>query len=356
MDRNTGGAELLELGLLVQGDKIFQERLLAGVSLTYASAAPVLPPNLRLAAVNAFLLSQAAETIDAYVDADVPVKQELFRRLSAAASDFSQAGTAALPPSLLAKLPPAGRELLRNLPRLLRVTACLPPLQRQAVRHCVEQACAGYIRLLPLRGPDGVPDLRAYDDYGYCRNGALSQCLTTLFCDHSPAIARHTAELHALASDFGRGLCATQILKNVRRDRQRGVCYLPRDLFRAHGLELADHQDWSSDPRFRAGFDALIGRAHAQLRKALDYVLLLPPDEDGIRRFCIWPVGLALMTLRRLHGGRRRPALIEDDLRMRPRALRLAVPASRWLVRRDPWLRGAFRLASRGLPAPTGGR
>jgi len=354
MRQNLTASELdeLELGLRVQGDKQFQDRLLAGVSRTYAAAVPALPQSLRLAATNAFLLCQAAETIDNLLDAPAARRQEIFGLLAQAVHEPAEANelAVALHSPLLAKLPPVARELLRNLPRLVRVPEALPARQGQAVRHCIRQVCDGLSRLQPLRGPHGLPDLATYDDYAYYCNGALSEFLTSAFCGYSPAIARRGAELHALAPAFGRGLCATQLLKNVWRDRARGVCYLPRDVFRAHGLELGPDQDWATDPRFRAGYHELITRAHSQLRQARDYILRLPPSEDGIRRFCFWPVGLALLTLQRLRAASRGKIEPGGELKVSPTALRMAVPASRWLVRHDAWLNRAFRLASLGLP------
>ena len=64
------------------------------------------------------------------------------------------------------------------------------------------------------------------------------------------------------------------------------------------------------DPRFGAGMRELVGVAHAHLRNALDYTLLIPGKETGIRRFCLWAIGLAVLTLRKierqsaLHGRR----------------------------------------------------
>ncbi|HEY4970364.1 MAG TPA: squalene/phytoene synthase family protein, partial [Steroidobacteraceae bacterium] len=44
----------------------------------------------------------------------------------------------------------------------------------------------------------------------------------------------------------------------------------------------------------------LVGVAHAHLRNALDYTLLIPGKETGIRRFCLWAIGLAVLTLRKI--------------------------------------------------------
>ncbi len=40
--------------------------------------------------------------------------------------------------------------------------------------------------------------------------------------------------------------------------------------------------------------------AHAHLRNALSYTLLIPAHETGIRRFCLWAIGLAVLTLRKI--------------------------------------------------------
>ena len=44
----------------------------------------------------------------------------------------------------------------------------------------------------------------------------------------------------------------------------------------------------------------LVGVAHAHLRNALSYTLLIPRQEPGIRRFCLWAIGLAVLTLRKI--------------------------------------------------------
>jgi farnesyl-diphosphate farnesyltransferase len=53
----------------------------------------------------------------------------------------------------------------------------------------------------------------------------------------------------------------------------------------------------------------LVGVAHAHLRNALDYTLLIPGKETGIRRFCLWAIGLAVLTLRKSRRRRALPAV-----------------------------------------------
>jgi farnesyl-diphosphate farnesyltransferase len=99
---------------------------------------------------------------------------------------------------------------------------------------------------------------------------------------------------------------------------------------------------------FDAAFGELIGIAHAHLRSALAYTLLIPGEEGGIRRFCLWAVGLAVLTLRKIHGT---PGFTSGG---QVKVSRSAVAWTRTLtsiaVRSDWLLRFLFERAASGLP------
>ena len=50
-----------------------------------------------------------------------------------------------------------------------------------------------------------------------------------------------------------------------------------------------------------ADWQMLRVRTTHAMRKALEYTCLIPAHEKGMRRFCLWALGLAVMTLRKLH-------------------------------------------------------
>src|SRR5271170_178597 len=140
----------------------------------------------------------------------------------------------------------------------------------------------------------------------------------------------------------------TNILKDVWEDRSRGACWLPQDVFSRHGVDLAEVSNEPFDPRFGAGFRELVGVAHAHLRNALDYTLLIPGRETGIRRFCLWAVGLAVLTLRKIH---KNPGFTAGS---QVKISRSQVTMTRILtdlsIRNDRMLRRLFATAARGLP------
>lgn len=51
---------------------------------------------------------------------------------------------------------------------------------------------------------------------------------------------------------------------------------------------------------FSTGLEHLISVAHGHLHNALRYTLLIPNDETGIRKFCLWALGMAVLTLRKI--------------------------------------------------------
>jgi farnesyl-diphosphate farnesyltransferase len=88
--------------------------------------------------------------------------------------------------------------------------------------------------------------------------------------------------------------------------------------------------------------------AHAHLRNALEYTLLIPSKETGIRRFCLWAIGLAVLTLAKIEQNPRFTAGSQVKVK------RSAVAMTRLLTQiagRSDWmLRRLFAHAARGLP------
>ena len=278
MDKRIEAEPAQQPGLQVLADKAFQEQILPGVSRAFASAVPALPANLRPAIANIYLLARLAESISDQLRLDVPARQEALRELLAAAEQ--PLATEALATGLCASLPddasPTDRQLIRRLPRILRVSHALPRAQQRVVQRLARSACETRIRYLPLQRPDGLASLALFD--GYCAGtaGAVAEATTSLLCQHSPAIARHANELTTLGPSFGEGVQIAHLLKGLWEDRRRGICWLPRDVFLAHGCRLEEGADWSSDPGFHAGLAELAHHACAHLRDGLAYTLLIP--------------------------------------------------------------------------------
>jgi farnesyl-diphosphate farnesyltransferase len=242
----------------------------------------------------------------------------------------------------------AERDLVSNMERVLTSLARLNESQQTAIQRCVELMCLGMPHFQFSASLKGLARSSDLDDYCYYVAGVVGEMLTELFCDYSPEIARRRPALSAVAASFAQGLQMTNILKDVWEDRSRGACWLPQEVFTRHGVDLGQLSSEPFDPRFGEAYRELVGVAHAHLRNALEYTLMIPSKEIGIRRFCLWAIGLAVLTLRKIERNPRFTAGAQVKI------TRTAVAMTRLLTnaagRSDLVLRLLFRQAARGLP------
>jgi farnesyl-diphosphate farnesyltransferase len=330
-----------------------QERLLRGVSRTFALTIPELPPPLRLTVGNAYLLCRIVDTIEDEPTLPAPCKRQLsesFAEVVAGRADAA-AFAARLGDRLSERTPEWERVLVAAAPRVVARTHGFAGLQRAAIERCVRIMARGMSEFQEREPAHGLADLAEMERYCYAVAGVVGELLTDLFCDHCPEIADQAPRLRPLAVRFGQGLQMTNILKDVWDDHQRGVCWLPRSVFSAHGVDLATLSRGAQHRAMTDAIEELVAIAHAHLRAALDYTLLIPRRERGIRIFCLWAIGMALLTLRRI---RDRPHYREGrEVKISRRSVRAAALACRLGAGHDALLRflfGAVGDLGRGAP------
>jgi farnesyl-diphosphate farnesyltransferase len=309
---------------------------------------PQLPPRLRVAVVNAYLLCRIADTIEDEPALSAAETRVLLQRFAAVVSGNEAAAPLAreVAGRLSERTLPAERELVANMERVVRVTARLG--ERAPILRCIELMSDGmheFQRTASLRGLARSSDL---DSYCYYVAGVVGEMLTELFCQYSPAVAVQRATLEELAASFAQGLQLTNILKDFWEDRSRGACWLPQEVFSRYGIDLAQVSPQHSDARFHAGIRELIGVAHGHLRNALAYALAIPARETGIRRFCLWAIGLAVLTLRRIAAN---PQFTSGaQVKVSRSTVLMTQLCTNSALRSDRLLRSLFEQAARGLP------
>jgi farnesyl-diphosphate farnesyltransferase len=334
----------------VISDETYQDRILPHVSRTFALTIPQLPAALRTAVTSAYLLCRIADTIEDEPALSAAETLSFLQRFKAAVS--GSADSAPLARDLKLRLTERTlleeRDLVSNMARIIRMTHALDERPRAAIQRCVELMCHGMPHFQDNASVRGLARSSDLDEYCYYVAGVVGEMLTELFCDYSADIARQRASLQSLAASFAQGLQMTNILKDVWEDRSRGACWLPQEVFFRHGIDLAQLSPERYDERFGAGMSELIGVAHAHLRNALAFTLLIPAKETGIRRFCLWAIGLAVLTLRKIY---HHPQFTSGS---QVKVSRNAVAMTRMLtnltVRNNGLLRLLFEASARGLP------
>ncbi|MBL6749930.1 MAG: phytoene/squalene synthase family protein [Nevskia sp.] len=328
----------------------YQDHVLPLVSRTFALTIPQLPGNLRRTVANAYLLCRIADTIEDEPALSAEEKRGFEERFVGVVTGRADAASLAadLAPRLSAQTLDAECDLVRRLPLVMQVTGSFNAAQRAAIERCVTIMGRGMHRFQQNAGLQGLATLREMDSYCYYVAGVVGEMLTDLFSDHDPAIAARRDEMMKFAVSFGQGLQMTNILKDQWEDRARGACWLPRDVFARRGVDLAAVAPGRFTPAFGQALSELVGVAHSHLRNALNYTLLIPPEQAGIRRFCLWAVGLAVLTLCNLQ-----EHLDFSDgtqIKVSRSAVARTIMATNVAVRRDGLLRRLFEFTARELP------
>jgi farnesyl-diphosphate farnesyltransferase len=333
-------------------DNAFQSRLLEGVSRTFALTIPQLPPRLYTAVANAYLLCRIVDTIEDEVALDSAQKRAFCQEFIAVVQGKSDADTftARLAPLLSEQTLSAEHELIRDVPRVIGITHGLDDEQIQALAGCVAVMGEGMAEFQDKDLSAGLKDIAEMDRYCYFVAGCVGEMLTRLFCHYLPEIAPRREEMLRLAVSFGQGLQMTNILKDIWDDAGRGVCWLPQAVFDASGFDLSQLRPGHGSAAFRAGLLQLVGIAHGHLRNALRYTLMIPAHETGIREFCLWALGMAVLTLRKIAA---HPDFSSSaQVKISRRSVKATILASRLARRHDFLLQLLFKLAGVGLPRP----
>jgi farnesyl-diphosphate farnesyltransferase len=262
------------------GDEVYQRSILESVSRTFALTIPLLPPNLEKVVGNTYLLCRIIDTIEDAACINAQTKQDLstlFIKIVLGHENpeiFVQECRIAL----INHPNHDEKDLIENIPRVLRVLQSCDEGQRHAVAKCVQVMAEGMSYFHIRQNQAGLENLNEFEKYCYVVAGVVGEMLTTVFALHSPAFAKNIAGKESLAIAFGQALQMTNILKDSPEDQLRGVSWKPKNIQQTDLLIIA----------------------HQKLEDSLRYILCIPKSEPGIRRFCFLAFGLAVLTLKQI--------------------------------------------------------
>ncbi|MDY6991447.1 MAG: phytoene/squalene synthase family protein [Pseudomonadota bacterium] len=331
-------------------EEAYQTHILQGVSRTFALTIPQLPPGLRQVVGNGYLLCRITDTIEDEPQLTPEQKRNFSQEFvnviagEACPKAFSQALLPLLSEATLA----AEKDLIEHTACIIRLTHGFSVAQQAALLRCVRIMAQGMADFQQHNSLACLPNLAEMNRYCYYVAGVVGEMLTELFCHYSPRIALQNEKLQPLAVSFGQGLQMTNILKDIWEDRQRGVCWLPRDVFTQVGCDLTQLLPHHYDPAFGAGLARLIALTHTHLHNALHYILLIPAHEQGIRRFCLWALGMAILTLRNIN--KKRDFSAGHQVKISRSSVQATIVVSNFASYSDNSLRLLFYLLTRTLP------
>ncbi len=331
-------------------DSDLQDYLLSGVSRTFALTIPELPDGLEETVSNAYLLCRIVDTIEDEPQLVASEKRNYCNQFCRVVEGHEPAENFAnsLSESLSNNTSPAEHELIELTKRVVRITHNFPKPHRKALERCVRIMSEGMISFQENASPKGLKDMDELNKYCYHVAGVVGEMLTELFCLHSEEISKNKSELMELSVSFGQGLQMTNIMKDLWEDHERSACWLPQTVFNKHGFELNDLKNKISTPGFQEGLKYLIGITNMHLENALKYTLLIPAEEKGIRRFSLWAIGMAILTIRKIY--KNVDFTNGDRVKITRNSVKATILISNMTVKNDFLIRSFFEIARTGIP------
>jgi len=308
-------------------DLTYQKAILGSVSRTFALTIPLLPARIEKVVGNTYLLCRIVDTIEDAADLSVSTKQSLSALFldavlgKAYVDHFVQ-------PCLDALKHYSNQDeldLIANTPTVLRILHTCSKDDQEAVSRCVSIMSEGMSFFHGKQNQSGLQDLPEFERYCYVVAGVVGELLTTVFSNHSPAFKKQIAGHENLAIAFGQALQMTNILKDSPEDKARGVSWKPVNVSEIELLKIA----------------------YQKLQDSLHYILLIPKQEQGIRRFCFLAFGLAVMTLSKI--ANRKQFDSNDEAKLSRNAVMSFYGFTRWAVTSDHLMKLFFYLSSRSL-------
>ncbi|WP_293597223.1 MULTISPECIES: squalene/phytoene synthase family protein [unclassified Polynucleobacter] len=261
-------------------DLAYQKAILGSVSRTFALTIPLLPPAIEVVVGNTYLLCRIVDTIEDAAELSPTEKQDLSKLFLEAV--LGSTPVEAFVSSCLEALKNYSNvdelDLIAHTPTVLRILHTFPDKDQSAISRCISIMSDGMSHFHGRQTQEGLKDLAELEEYCYVVAGVVGELLTTVFSNYSSGFAKQIEGYEQLAIDFGQALQMTNILKDSPEDRARGVSWKPAAMTQT----------------------ALLQIAYAKLQDSMRYILLIPQNEVGMRRFCFLAFGLAVMTLEKI--------------------------------------------------------
>lgn len=295
----------------IQSRFLYADKMLLLVSRTFALNINRLSGNLRKTVLLAYLYLRIADTVED--DSRLPVEEKL-RLLKMFADIFrdgsdgeksTRAFVAALPEHFRSSKDP-NYELCENALTVVPLLWIFDADSVKPVCETVVEMCEGMSASLQSMEAslekgwftlETMPDLSRYC---YYVAGIVGKLLTKLFAAKNPAIdGERLSKMKTLDVSFGLALQLVNIIKDVREDSERKVCFVPETICRACGFESSPAMFApAANGKARAAvMRELVREAWKHLADAIEYTLLVPRRNPRIRLFCLWPLFMAAKNL-----------------------------------------------------------
>lgn len=286
-------------------DASYCDSMLPRVSRTFAPTIRMLPVGLNNVVTVAYLLCRVADTVEDSEVLNIKEKKALLNLyISIFKKDIDQPLEKFMGGIKNLNSETDDENLVYNLPRIMNVYESFAPIFQKHIGLWVVEMSVGmrkYAQAAVKKKFSFLGTMKDLDEYMYYVAGTVGYLLTELFSYYSKKITPAlNKKLSLLAESFGKGLQLVNIIRDMASDLKRGQSYIPEELLEKYKLDRKSIFEQHNHQKAQQLFNELIQKAVKHLDHALDYILLIPKEERGIRLFCMLPVFWAMRTLQKI--------------------------------------------------------
>lgn len=295
----------------IQNRFLYADKMLLLVSRTFALNINRLSGDLRKTVLLAYLYLRIADTVED--DSRLPVDEKLrllkmFADIFRDGSDVeksTEAFVSDLPEHFRSSENP-NYALCENALTVVPLLWIFDADYMKPVCETVVEMCEGMASSLESmetsleKGWFTLETMPELSRYCYYVAGIVGKLLTRLFAAKNPAIGgERLSKMKTLDVSFGLALQLVNIIKDVREDSERKVCFVPETICQAHGFESSPAMFGPlADKKARASvMKELVCEAWKHLADAIEYTVLVPRRNPQLRLFCLWPLFMAAKNL-----------------------------------------------------------
>lgn len=295
----------------IQNRFLYADKMLLLVSRTFALNINRLSGDLRKTVLLAYLYLRIADTVEDDSQLSVDEKLRLLKMFADIFRDGSDVEKST--EAFVSDLPEYFRSSENPNDALCENALTVVPLlwtfdadYVKPVCETVVEMCEGMASSLESmeasleKGWFTLKTMPELSRYCYYVAGIVGKLLTRLFAAKNPAIdGERLSKMKKLDVSFGLALQLVNIIKDVREDSERKVCFVPETICQAHGFESSPAMFGPlADKKARASvMKELVCEAWKHLADAIEYTVLVPRRNPQIRLFCLWPLFMAAKNL-----------------------------------------------------------
>jgi farnesyl-diphosphate farnesyltransferase len=280
--------------------------ILPNVSRSFAIGIQFLSGELRKSVLVGYLLCRIIDTVEDDLSLSILQKEHYLKKFIDCFKSFEEC-TAYTKIAENLSGDKNHIQLVANSHRVFHLYFSLSQTTQLTLTRWVCEMAKGMISFIK-RYPNGIrlATLDEYKEYCYYVAGTVGHLLTDLWKEYGSRVSINVFnKLQSNASIFGEALQTVNILKDIAWDaKQENSIYIPSDILKKYGVSHEVMLNENLKTETQNAVREILNLAYNDIDISINYLKNIPAFNFRIRFFCIFPLFLAIATLKKIQNSK----------------------------------------------------